>query len=207
MLTVTDTGVGLAPADLRRVFDMFTQVGGPGSGGLGLGLAIVRRIVELHGGRVEARSAGEGQGSEFTVTLPVPVGPEEEVAPAATAPRTNHRRRVLVVDDNRDAASMMAMLLELHGHDVFVAHDAERALEAARANTLDVAVLDIGLPGVDGYELARRLRQQDGTRHLRLIAVTGWGQAGDRARASEAGFNAHLTKPTEPELLLSALDM
>ena len=114
---------------------------------------------------------------------------------------------MLVVDDNRDAASMMAMLLELHGHDVFVAHDAERALEAARDNTLDVALLDIGLPGVDGYELARRLRQQDGTRHLRLIAVTGWGQAGDRARASEAGFNAHLTKPTEPELLLSALEV
>jgi len=206
VITVADTGVGLSPADLRRVFDMFTQVGGPGSGGLGLGLAIVRRIVELHGGHVEARSAGEGRGSEFTVRLPVAAPGEQAASATAAAPQVNKRRRVLVVDDNRDAASMMAMLLELHGHDVLVAHDAERALETARANTLDVALLDIGLPGVDGYELARRLRQQDGTRHLRLIAVTGWGQAGDRARASEAGFNAHLTKPTEPELLLSALN-
>lgn len=203
-ISVTDTGIGIAPADAARVFDMFTQIGGPGSGGLGIGLAIVRGIVDLHGGRIAVSSDGPGHGSTFVITLPTrtAVSPpaEDTATPERVAPK-----RVLVVDDNQDAASMMEALLAMYGHTVLVAHSAETALTLARQAAVDVALLDIGLPGMDGYELARHLRALDTTRNLRLVAVTGWGQETDKARARAAGFDAHLTKPAEPDVVLSIL--
>lgn len=206
VLSVADTGIGLARADLTRVFEMFTQVGGPGSGGLGIGLAIVRGIVALHGGRVEALSDGVGHGCEFRITVPLATVAADALAPtpAADGPRAD-RRRILVVDDNIDAATTLSMLLEMHGHDVWVAHDAQSALDTAHGQRPDIGLLDIGLPGLDGYELARQLRAGDGTRHMKLIAVTGWGQDGDRRRAREAGFDGHLTKPAEPGAVLQLL--
>ena len=195
-MSVSDTGVGLHAGDLDRVFEMFTQVGGPGSGGLGIGLAIVKGIVERHGGRVEAASDGPGNGSRFRVLLPIAEAPAHAVNGTPTA-LAGTARRVLVVDDNVDAATTMGLLLEMYGHTVCIAHDAQGALEAARASPPDVALLDIGLPDLDGYELARQLRQHDATHRMRLIAVTGWGQDHDRTRARDAGFDAHLTKPAE----------
>jgi signal transduction histidine kinase/CheY-like chemotaxis protein len=208
LLAVTDTGIGLEPQDAARVFDMFTQVGGPGSGGLGIGLAIVRGIAELHGGRAEVLSKGLGYGSEFRVTLPVGTTPIADHATLNEEPELhpNGTRRVLVVDDNTDSAEMMAALLEMHGHTVWVAHDAHGALALANEVSPEVALLDIGLPGLDGYELARRLRQSDATRRARLVAVTGWGQDGDRAKARDAGFDAHLTKPAAPKDILAVLN-
>jgi CheY-like chemotaxis protein len=206
--SVADTGVGMRPEDLDCVFEMFTQVGGPGSGGLGIGLALVRGIAELHGGRAEARSDGPGLGSEFRITLPLAPS-AHPVAPGRASTQPAHGNgsacRVLIVDDNVDAVEMMAALFEMHGHEVRVAHDAEGALAAARDFSPEAAVLDIGLPGTDGYELARRFRQDERTRSVRLVALTGWGQDGDRARAREAGFDAHLTKPAEPEMILAAI--
>jgi signal transduction histidine kinase len=205
VFTVCDDGVGLNAGDLGRVFDMFTQVGAPGSGGLGIGLALVRGIVELHGGHVEALSEGAGRGSRFRVTLPAASQQAlDGVRRAATSPGGGTPRRVLVVDDNQDAAEMMGALLRRHGHQVRIAHDAGGALAAQADFAADVALLDIGLPGVDGYDLARQLRAA--TSHpLRLIAVTGWGQEGDRARARAAGFDAHLTKPAEIDAVLATL--
>ncbi len=204
-LRVTDTGVGIEPRNLSRIFEMFTQVGGPGSGGLGIGLAIVRGIIDLHGGTVEAHSEGVGHGSQFVVTLPRSATAAEAGGTATTRIVAPVARRVLVVDDNTDAAAMLGAFLELHGHTVLIAHDARAALTAAGEAVPDVALLDIGLPGMDGYELARRLREGDATRHVRLVALTGWGQDGDRARAREAGFDAHLTKPAEPHMILGVL--
>jgi signal transduction histidine kinase len=208
VLTVTDTGIGLEPQDADRVFDMFTQVGGPGSGGLGIGLAIVRGIAELHGGRAEVVSKGLGHGSEFRVTLPIGTVPVADRVAPCEQPQSlpNGSRRVLVVDDNTDSTEMMAALLEMHGHTVWVAHDAHGALALAKEVSPEVALLDIGLPGLDGYELARRLRQSDVTRRARLVAVTGWGQDGDRAKARDAGFDAHLTKPAAPTDILAVLN-
>ena len=207
VLSVSDSGVGLERGDAERVFEMFTQVGGPGSGGLGIGLALVKGIVELHGGRVEAHSEGPGRGSEFRVVLPLAEAPAGEVPPGSGQMRGRGAgARVLVVDDNRDSAEMMATLLQLHGHTVRVEHDAQAALDAVREFQPDAALLDIGLPRIDGYELAKRLRSDPRTRNVRLVAVTGWGMDGDRARAHEAGFDAHLTKPVEPRLILTAID-
>ena len=206
VLSVADTGVGLHASDLERVFEMFTQVGGPGSGGLGIGLALVRGIVELHGGCIQAKSAGPGLGSEFVVMLPLAVAASSHTA--ASDSQSVHppaRCRVLVVDDNTDSAEMMGALLEMHGHDVRIAHDGRSALRAAEDFLPDAALLDIGLPDLDGYELARRLREDPRTRRVRLIAVTGWGQDGDRARAQDAGFDAHLTKPADPDVVLAAV--
>jgi signal transduction histidine kinase len=205
VLSVADNGIGLESGDLERVFDMFTQVGGPGSGGLGIGLALVRQIVRLHGGRVEAQSGGPGAGSEFRVFLPRASAPVEGSESGAQAPPASAPRRVLVVDDNVDSALAMGALLELEGHGVRVVHDAETALTAVHEFGPDVALLDIGLPGLDGYELARRLRQDERTRHVRLVALTGWGQESDRVRAEAAGFDAHLTKPAEPDAVLAAI--
>jgi CheY-like chemotaxis protein len=199
-LRVADTGIGLEPADATRVFDMFTQVGGPGTGGLGIGLAFVKGIVELHGGSVEARSDGIGRGSEFVVRLPAAAAASAD-APPAEGPRVARApaRRVLVVDDNADSAAMMAAVLELHGHEVRVACDGHQAVEAAAEFVPEVALLDIGLPGLNGYEVAQRIRTDPRTCSAHLIAVTGWGHEEDRQRALESGFDAHLTKPADPE--------
>jgi len=201
-IRVSDTGLGISPEALPRVFDMFTQVSKkearkPHS--LGIGLGLVKGLVEMHGGRVEALSEGAGRGSAFVVRLPVL--PPDAFRPAETLPplpTPKARRRVLIVDDNQDAAMSLATLLSLEGHEIRVAADGPSALEALEAHNLDAVLLDIGLPGMDGYEVARQVRRDPALTRIKLIALTGWGQDDDRQRAREAGFDHHLTKPVEP---------
>ncbi len=198
---------------LGKVFELFTQVDRTlekAQGGLGIGLTLVRRLAEMHGGSVEARSEGSGHGSEFTVRLPaMPVAPaRREDAQEKTTPSS--RRRVLVVDDNRDSAISLGMLLQLMGNEVRTAHDGLEAVRAAEVFRPDVVLLDIGLPKLNGYEAARRIREQPGGGDIVLIAVTGWGQEEDRRRSKEAGFNHHMVKPLEPaalEKLLAGLQV
>jgi two-component system CheB/CheR fusion protein len=192
------------PADLLpHVFDLFvqaTQALDRSRGGLGLGLALVRKLAEMHGGRVEARSAGPGLGSEFVVHLPE--ARRSRAAPGEQRPRASRRsagRRVLLVEDNFDAAELLAECLQSFGHEVTVVHDGVAALEAAAREPPEVVLLDLGLPGMDGYEVARRLRQS--SEGVVLIAISGYGQDDDRRRSSAAGFSHHLTKPVEPEAL------
>jgi CheY-like chemotaxis protein len=167
--------------------------------GLGIGLALVRSLVQLHGGRVYARSEGPGRGSEFVVHLPRVAAPPHEGRPVPQAAAVNGGRplRLLVVDDNKDAASSLALLLNLEGHRVSLAHDGPSALETARAERPEVVILDIALPGMDGYEVARRLRADEGTRDALLVAMTGYGQEDDHRRSRQAGFNHHLVKPVD----------
>lgn len=204
-IAVRDNGIGMDAALVSRVFEPFYQAPQPlarRTGGLGLGLAIVRRIVELHGGRVSARSGGPGQGSCFEVELPVGSPGPAFVAPEAV--RDGAARRVLLVDDNVDAATVTAALLARAGHAVEVAHSGQAALAAARRCLPEVAILDIGLPDMDGYALAAALRALG--RDMRIVALTGYGQAGDVARATAAGFDLHLTKPATVEDLRRAVD-
>jgi signal transduction histidine kinase len=212
VIRVRDDGRGIAPEMLSRVFELFVQ--GQRSpdraeGGLGLGLALVRSLVELHGGSVEARSEGVGRGSEFIVRLP-PAAARSEAVPAEPAPRAaaegNPAKRVLVVDDNQDAAELLGEVLRTAGHEVQIAHDGPEALGLLRRFLPQVAVLDIGLPVMDGYELARRLRAAPRLARLRCIAVTGYGQETDRARSRDAGFELHLVKPVDLSTLLQALE-
>jgi len=214
VLRVADNGNGIPPQMLERVFDMFTQLETPGDrvkDGLGIGLALVKRLVAMHNGEIEARSEGTGRGSEFVVRLPVAIGQEAGDAVAAgtalASPSTPEARpeRILVVDDNVDAAETLSRLLRLQEHEVLVAHDGLAALAAARHMNPDVVLLDIGLPKLDGLEVARRLRESgEGPRPL-LVAMTGFGQAEDRARTAAAGFDHHLTKPIDPQLLHSLM--
>ena len=205
VITVRDEGAGIEPDLLPHVFDLFLQ--GPQKlerqhGGLGLGLAIVSSLVGLHGGRVDAESAGPGEGATFRVFLPragVLVVSERAAEPAAPAAARN-LGRVLLVDDNADAAELLAAYLRHEGHEVRIALDGPSALAEADTFVPDVAVLDIGLPGMDGYELARELRRRD-LPHLRLIALTGYGLASDRQRSLDAGFDEHLVKPVDPTVL------
>lgn len=197
-LSVVDTGVGLRGDDVRRVFEMFSQVGEPGQGGLGIGLALVREIVELHAGRVDARSDGPGTGSEFRVWLPLAAAPDLRADGTRPARGLPAARRILVVDDNVDAADLLKTLLELDGHEVTVAYDGHDALRSARQEPHDVGLFDIGLPDLDGYELAEALRRDPATAGMFLIALTGWGQPEDREKAFAHGFDAHLTKPATP---------
>ncbi len=212
VLRVRDTGVGIPAEMLERIFDLFIQVNRSLSStsqwGLGIGLTLVRNLVQMHGGRVQAASAGPGRGSEFVVRLPlVSPAPRPDEGPAgppqqASSPRG---RRVLVVDDNTDLADSMALLLRSWGYEVGLAHDGQAALAAARDRRPEVVLLDIGLPGMSGYEVARRLRDQAGLKGAFLVALTGYGRDDDRRRAQEAGFNCHLTKPVEPEVLQDLL--
>jgi PAS domain S-box-containing protein len=202
-LSVADNGIGIDPMALPRVFDMFVQVKGPldrQEGGLGIGLAVSKKLVELHGGTVEARSAGPDQGSEFIVRMPCVV--ENAQSPAASPERSpamkRARLRVVVADDNRDAADSLAMLLRLDGHEVGVAHDGVTALELIKQSKPQVAVLDIGMPGLNGYQVAEQARANPATARILLVALTGWGQAQDLERANAAGFDHHLVKPAEP---------
>jgi signal transduction histidine kinase/DNA-binding response OmpR family regulator len=202
VLAIGDTGPGIAPELLPRVFDLFTQ-GARGldraGGGLGIGLTLVRGVVEQHGGRVEARSEGLGRGSEFIVRLPaLALLPVHERGAPSDGER-HRRRRILIVEDNADARQMLRTLLELGGHEVHDTPDGRSGLDAAAEVRPDVALIDIGLPGMDGYELARHLRERDPRVHL--VAVTGYGQPEDRRRALGAGFSAHLVKPVAPEEL------
>jgi signal transduction histidine kinase len=204
---VFDTGVGLPPEMLASVFDLFTQVERSldrSQGGLGIGLTLVRRLVELHRGEVSASSEGPGRGSEFTVRLPACAQP---AAPAGSCltPRTTTARRILVVDDNVDAADSLGRLLQLLGHEISLAHDGPAALRAFAASVPEVVFLDIGLPGLDGYEVARRLRRTPVGAHTLLVALTGYGQHEDRALAQAAGFDHHMVKPVDPTLIENLL--
>jgi PAS domain S-box-containing protein len=210
-IRVTDNGVGIAAEHLAGIFDMFTQVESSlerSRSGLGIGLTLVRTLVELHGGTVEAHSEGVGRGSEFVVRLPVLLDVPEPV-PAMAPPRLEGppviRRRVLIVDDNKDAAEWLATLLSLSGHDTHVALDGVEAVKAAERLAPDVVLLDIGLPRIDGYEVCRRIRQQPWGRDLVIVALTGWGQEEDRQKSREAGFNTHLVKPVDDEVLMNLL--
>ncbi|HVK13626.1 MAG TPA: ATP-binding protein [Gemmataceae bacterium] len=207
VVVVRDEGIGIPPPMLTRVFEMFTQVDRSlekSHGGLGVGLGIVKRLVEMHGGAVEARSEGEGRGSEFVVRLPVAgpaVGthqPPDQRAGEATPPGP---RRILVVDDNEDSADSLGQLLELLGHEVRTAYDGEAGVTEAGAFRPHVVLMDIGMPRLNGYDAARRIRGQPWGKQVVLVALTGWGQEGDRRRSREVGFDAHLVKPVEPAAL------
>jgi len=205
VVRVRDQGIGIAPEKLRSVFDLFVQVDAAGlraQGGLGIGLTVVQNLVEMHGGAVEARSEGLGKGTEFIVRLPLAsaTAPEPEQALSTPVVRRKHRR-ILVVDDHIDAAESLALLLELQGHEVHVAHDGRAGLSLAQANPPEVAFFDVGMPDIDGIELARRFRANPRLRGVWLVALTGWGQQQDRQRTREAGFDHHLVKPPEPEAL------
>lgn len=193
-VAVRDNGSGLSADAQSRLFEMFSR--GSSSGGLGIGLALVRKLVEMHGGTVEARSDGEGRGSEFTVALRLST-PRSTPANAAPSPRQVESLRVVVADDNQDAAETLAVLLRAIGHDVRVALDGAEALEAARSFRPRVVLLDLGMPRLDGYQAARAIRADPNTRTVYMVALTGWGQENDRARAREAGFDDHLVKPAD----------
>jgi PAS domain S-box-containing protein len=211
VLSVRDNGIGI-PADLApRVFDLFVQgerALDRADGGLGIGLTLVRKLLDSHGGTVEARSAGPGQGSEFVVRLPALAddGTEAAASPEPKAPDHGPKgRRVLVVDDNADSAETMVILLQIWGHDVHVATDGPTALAVAAQRRPEVVLLDIGLPGMNGYDVARRLREIPGMENAVLVAMTGYGQEEDRRRSWEAGFTRHLVKPIASEILKEVL--
>jgi CheY-like chemotaxis protein len=202
LISVTDTGVGIPAESLASVFEMFAQVGQykeRAQGGLGIGLTLARRLVELHGGQLSACSEGPGKGSRFTVRLPLASDTERLAAGgnrrAANAEEAGSGLRVLIVDDNVDAAESLSVLLQIGGHAARIANDGYRALLLAQEFGPQIIFLDIGMPGMNGYDVARRLRQLPGMAHVTLVAVTGWGAENDRARAREAGFDQHLTKP------------
>ena len=216
-IRVQDTGIGI-PTDMQPViFDMFTQLNVPAGraqSGLGIGLALVRKLLEMHGGSVSAFSEGNGRGSEFLITLPV-IPSEITAGNGRTAVGLDSnvggetaqvRRRILVADDNSDALESLATLLELSGHEVFSAANGALALEAAERNLPEVALLDIGMPKLDGYEVARRIRAQPWGRRITLVALTGWGQESDRRRSGEAGFDSHLVKPLDLDKLTALLE-
>ncbi len=209
VIEVKDNGIGIPQAQLCEVFEMFSQVNRTterSQGGLGIGLALVRKLVELHGGSVVANSAGPGQGSTFTLRLPVAeaAASTDASGPHAAAALHPSKRRVLVVDDNEDAAEMLALMLKQAEYDTSQASDGPSALAAVESFTPDVVILDIGLPGMCGYDVARALRRQKGN-ELELIALTGWGSREDKQKAIEAGFDVHLTKPVDANMLYRAL--
>jgi CheY-like chemotaxis protein len=208
LICVRDRGAGMDADMVDRVFDMFAQAqpsGTPGQAGLGLGLALVRALVELHGGRVEASSEGLGRGSEFRVRLPLAEAPLALERAAPPQPESLASRRVLVVDDNRDLAEGVRLLLGRHGAEVRVAYDGASALAICESWRPTHALMDLSMPGMDGYELARRLRECFREASLRLIAMSGWGQETHRAKAQAAGFDVYLTKPVSLQGLLDAL--
>lgn len=203
VLQVVDSGEGMSDAMLPRIFDLFAQASTTSQGGrsgLGIGLTIARRLVEMHGGTIEARSAGAGQGSEFTIRLPAPRDFQSQNAAFARQDQALRGLRVMVVDDNPDAADSVGMLVEAMGCSVRVAYDGPSALVALADFEAAVILLDIGMPGMDGYETCRRIRAKWGTR-VRVVAITGWGQERDKRSAVESGFDAHLTKPADPAKL------
>jgi PAS domain S-box-containing protein len=213
-VSVRDTGIGIASEMHPRLFELFTRVHPSDrikTSGLGIGLSLAKTLIELHLGKIEVHSDGPGTGSEFIVTLPAlaaapaPVPAVSDVSGSRSKLEKMHR--VLVVDDNRDAAESLGMLLEMENCEVSVAFDGLRALEVLDSFKPDIALLDIGMPGMDGYELARRIRATQWGRSLVLVALTGWGQADDKKRATEAGFDEHLTKPVDPDLLSRVLHL
>ena len=212
-ITVQDNGIGIPPGMFDRIFEMFTQVDHPqenGHSGLGIGLTLVKSLVGLHGGAVEVHSDGIGQGSRFTVRMPIlevasmaeePPLPEAEKAAGAQA-----KIRVLVVDDNRAAADMLSTLVEMLGNEVRTVYRGQEAVETSREFHPDLVLLDIGMPGMDGYEAARCIRRQPWGRGITLVALTGWGQNEDKERTRDAGFDHHLVKPADLAVLRQLFD-
>ena len=210
VVRIADNGVGIAPDMLPRVFDLFAQVDNSldrSQGGLGIGLTIAQRLVALHGGTIEVASEWPGQGSVFTIRLPLlAVGVTEVVAPPGAVPAaTRAGAKVLVVDDNLATATALADLLQLSGYEVKSAHDGFEAVAAAREQLPAIVLLDIGLPGLDGYQVVRKLRQEEGLRDARIIAITGYGEDLARRRSEEAGFDHHLVKPVDYDTLLDLI--
>jgi CheY-like chemotaxis protein len=199
-ISVRDTGSGIEPALLPEIFDLFVQGNrtlARSEGGLGLGLALVKGLTELHGGTARAESSGKGQGAKFTIRLPLANFPEDQGHSAVAEALPDDTLRVLVVDDNKDAADTMSMMLKLAGHRVVVAYDGPSALDMAYRNPPDVVLCDLGLPGMDGYQVARALRA-GGPKGLRLIAISGYALPEDIERAIGAGFDSHVAKPPDP---------
>jgi signal transduction histidine kinase/CheY-like chemotaxis protein len=210
-ISVEDNGIGIAPEELPKVFGMFAQLRSAqehAAGGLGIGLALAKGIVELHGGRMEAASTGVGKGSRFTVHLPnhVAAAPAAPVREAVRSGNGLAGKRILLADDNRDAAESLAILLRLEGHEVDLAHDGQAALRSFETRRPDVALLDIGMPHANGYEVARRIRAAPEGGSVLLIAITGWAQDSDKLESRAAGFDHHLTKPIEPDALIGLLE-
>jgi CheY-like chemotaxis protein len=212
VLQVKDTGIGVAPEDLPRLFDLFYQADRSftrAEGGLGLGLTLVQRILELHGGTVQAFSLGAKQGSQFVVSLPVlPKAFQQESSKDVNADFFNPKnriRRILVADDFPQAAETLAGLLRQEGYEVQIAQDGLEAFQAAERSHPDAIVLDLAMPELNGYDAARKIREQPWGKQVMLIALTGWGQQRDRHRTKEAGFDAHLTKPVKYEAILELL--
>jgi signal transduction histidine kinase len=209
VVTVSDTGIGMAPGTVREVFGIFSQATPAlqrSQGGLGIGLYLVKALTEMHGGSVAAESAGVGRGSRFVVTLPLAAGADDAMPPPRQAAgAAGGALRVLVADDNRDATDSLAALFRLLGNEVRTAYDGLEAVQVAATYRPQLAVLDIGMPRLNGYDAARRIREQAGENRITLVALTGWGQQGDRERAAEAGFDRHLTKPVSPEALVEVL--
>jgi CheY-like chemotaxis protein len=207
-VVVADDGAGMSPELAERAFDLFVQGERDldrSQGGLGIGLTLVRRLAELHAGAADVKSEGEGRGSEFTVRFPAIERPRQATPAAALPPGKMLARTILVVEDSDDARETLVELLQVMGHRVESADDGVAGLDKALSIAPDVAFVDIGLPGIDGFEVARRLRAAEGSRRTYLVALTGYGAGEDRRRALEAGFDAHITKPVEAEKLVELL--
>jgi PAS domain S-box-containing protein len=207
-VTIEDTGIGIPPGKLQDIFEMFNQVEQSSvrsQGGLGIGLTLAKRLVELHSGSIEARSDGEGQGSQFIVRLPV-IEPAQSLEPGAPVPGTTCvHRRVLVVDDNVDAGESLATLVSMWGNEILLATDGRDAIEIAERHRPEVVILDLGLPGLNGYEVCAEIRSRDWGKNLKVFALSGWGQEEDRRRSEEAGFDGHLVKPVDSDTLRELL--
>lgn len=208
-LSVKDNGIGIPRDKLTEIFELFTQVERTGgrAGGLGIGLTLVRQIAALHGGSIEAYSDGLGHGSEFVLTVPIVAMSPDEQAPARVTGPDAMQRRILVVDDNRDAAESLAVLLQLAGHEVEYVLDGKAAVALAEQTRPEVVFLDLGMPIMNGYEVARRIRAQPWGKRTYLVALSGWGQADERQRTKDAGFHAHLVKPVAPEAISRLLEV
>lgn len=209
-ISVSDRGFGIPADALQRIFEPFAQLQphqAAAAGGLGIGLSVVKQLVELHGGTVTAQSGGPGTGSSFTITLPRAPAPPVPLVPIATRarPEAPPSRRVLVVDDNVDAAETMAALLEIDGHTVAIAHNGAEAIRVAGEFRPDVAFLDIGMPDISGYDVAAAIRQLPQQAQVCLVALTGWGAERDRERSRDAGFHHHLVKPATVDAILGVM--
>ena len=208
-MRIKDGGIGIPSDQLSRIFELFAQVDTSlerAHSGLGIGLTLVKKLVEMHGGRVEAYSDGPGQGSEFVVYLPTLIGTPVAREPRPTAGLNKPTYRILVVDDNRDSAESLAQLLKLSGgHETHIAFDGEEAMKAAAALRPEAVLLDVGMPKLNGYEVCRRIRAQPWGKEMVLIAQTGWGQSEDKRRTREAGFDGHLIKPVDHAAIIEML--
>jgi CheY-like chemotaxis protein len=207
VLSVRDTGIGITADMLPRVFDLFTQGArdGRGSGGLGVGLSIVRQLVEMHGGTIAAHSEGPGRGAELVVRLPLLANPVVGATSAPPRPRRTTGRRIVIADDNDDALQTLSWLLQSQGHEVHTARDGLEAVHAVATLRPEIVILDIGMPNLDGYAAAERIRRQPWGRPMKLVAQTGWGQPSDKQRARQAGFDIHLTKPIDVDRLVAVI--